>query len=352
MDTFAFNRLVICGIGLIGGSVARGLRRAHAEGRISGAAQIVGVDRDAASLARALDLGVIDVGCLVEDFESAVAQADFIVLATPVAQTRALLARLIPVASAAPVMRADAVLTDVGSTKGDIVSAAEGLLGEVLLARFVPAHPIAGAEASGVDASYASLFDGRNAILCPLAVTAHDALARTRAFWQCLGARPVDMAAERHDALFASVSHLPHLLAFAFITHILKSDDAELRFALAGSGFRDFSRIAASSPEMWRDICAANRDAILADMDGFLAEVVQLRHAIANGEGAALEAVFSRARDARSDWHQGETLAARALRHSAPSVSGTETKPVADLANAAEAAADGPLGPVVPKVNN
>jgi len=349
MDTFAFDRLVICGIGLIGGSVARGLRRAHAEGRIAGAGQIVGVDRDAASLARALDLGVIDVGCLVEDFEAAVSQADFIVLATPVAQTRALLARLIPVASAAPIMRADAVLTDVGSTKGDIVSAAQALLGDAQLARFVPAHPIAGAEASGVDASYASLFDGRDAILCPLAVTASDALARTRAFWHCLGARPVDMAAERHDALFASVSHLPHLLAFAFITHILKSDDAELRFAFAGSGFRDFSRIAASSPEMWRDICAANRDAILADMDGFLAQVGQLRHAIAHGDAAALEALFSLARNARGDWHQGETLADRALRHSAPE---TAAKLTADLADAAKDAADGPSAPLVPRVNH
>lgn len=353
MDTFAFDRLVVCGIGLIGGSVARGLRRAQADGRIAGAAQIVGVDRDAASLARALELGVIDIGFLIEDFEAAVTQADFIVLATPVAQTRTLLARLasvppatraMPGTPATPIMRADAVLTDVGSTKGDIVAAAEALLG-ARLARFVPAHPIAGAEASGVDASYASLFDGRDAIMCPLAVTAADALAKTHAFWQCLGARPVAMAAERHDALFASVSHLPHLLAFAYIAHILKSDDAEMRFAFAGSGFRDFSRIAASSPEMWRDICAANRDAILADMDGFLAQLGQLRHAIAHGDAAALEKLFSLARNARSDWHQGETVAARAIRHNSP-----ESTILASASASATAndAADGPSGPLVP----
>lgn len=354
MDTFAFDRLVICGIGLIGGSVARGLRRAHADGRSSGAGQIVGVDRDAASLARAVDLGLIDVGYAINDFEAAVTQADFIVLATPVAQTRALLSRLmsVTVGTGLPILRPDAVLTDVGSTKGDIVSAAQHVLGEQL-ARFVPAHPIAGAEASGVDASYASLFDGRDAILCPLGATAEDALARTQVFWQCLGARPVVMAAERHDALFASVSHLPHLLAFAFIAHILKSDDAECRFAFAGSGFRDFSRIAASSPEMWRDICEANRDAILSDMDGFLAQLGRLREAIAQGDTVGLEALFSLARDARSDWHQGETLAARALRHSTP---GITAKAVSAIADAPHAAADvdsangsnESLGPLVP----
>jgi prephenate dehydrogenase len=149
--------------------------------------------------------------------------------------------------------------------------------------------------------------------------------------------------------LFATVSHLPHLLAFAFITHILKTDDAERRFAFAGSGFRDFSRIAASSPEMWRDICTANRDAILADMDGFLVQVGQLRQAIADGDAAALESVFALARDARSDWHQGETLAARALRHSAP---GTVAKPSADFADPVQGVADGTSGPLVPKVNH
>lgn len=388
MDMFAFDRLVICGIGLIGSSVARGLRRAHADGRIAGAGQIVGVDRDAASLARALDLGVIDSGFLVEDFEAAVAQADFIVLATPVAQTRALLARLmpaplavdlassspaspaeslassalaalhdpLPISSRAPPMRADAVVTDVGSTKGDIVAAAQAVLGGAL-ARFVPAHPIAGTEASGVDAGHASLFDGRDAILCPLPVTDADALAKTQAFWQCLGARPVVMAAERHDALFASVSHLPHLLAFAFITHILKTDDAELRFAFAGSGFRDFSRIAASSPEMWRDICGANRAAILADMDAYLAQLGALRQAVADGDAAALESLFAVARTARSDWHQGETLAARAERHAlagnaarsaemskdATTVTAKKTVDAAD-----QDAATGPSGRLVP----
>lgn len=322
MARFGFDRVVICGIGLIGSSLARALRRAHQAGGAAGAGVIVGIDRDAAGLARAIELGVIDEAVSLEAAPSsgfsapnvspaataAVASADVVVLAAPVAQTEALLAAF------APSLAADVLITDVGSTKAAVAAAALRVLG-ARADRFVAGHPIAGGEASGVDAGRATLFDGRDVILCPSTQTAADAAARAQALWQAVGARPAIMTPEQHDRIFASVSHLPHLLAFAFIEHILKSDGADERFAFAGSGFRDFTRIAASNPEMWRDICLANRDALLDDLDHYVAVLSTLRAAVADGDAQALDAMFARSREAREDWRQGETLAERLDRH-------------------------------------
>lgn len=320
---FAFDRVLVCGIGLIGGSVARALRRMHREGRAGGAGVIAAADPHAAALTRALALGMIDEACVLAPVEGSgddaapvaadaggwgeaeaaafarlAARADLIVLAAPVAQTRALLAH------AAPVLRADAVLTDVGSTKGQVCDAARELLGP-RHARFVAAHPIAGGEASGVDAGDAALFAGRDVILCPAPDTAPDAVTRVAAMWRLAGARTACMTPARHDQLFAGVSHLPHLLAFAFIEHILQSEGADERLAFAGPGFRDFTRIAASNPRMWRDICLANRTAVLADLDRYLAVLGGVRTALAEADGDTLEALFSRSRAAREGWHPG-----------------------------------------------
>ncbi|MGI4984318.1 MAG: prephenate dehydrogenase [Janthinobacterium lividum] len=347
---FAFDRVLVCGIGLIGSSMARALRRMHREGRAGGTGVIVAADPHAAGLARALALGVIDEACVLAPADTGVAptgtvaadasavdaafalaagQADLIILAAPVAQTRDLLARI------APVLRADAVLTDVGSTKARICETARAALG-ARHARFVAAHPIAGGEASGVDAGDAALFAGRDVILCPAPDTAPDAMARVAAMWRLAGARATCMTPARHDRLFAGVSHLPHLLAFAFIEHILQSDEADERLAFAGPGFRDFTRIAASNPQMWRDICLANRDAVLADLDRYLGVLGAVRATLAEADGDGLEALFSRSRTARRDWCPG---AARGAGGSAGSA--VESAAEAGVGNAAKPSGNG-----------
>ena len=292
---FSFRKIVICGVGLIGGSLALALRRA---GCVEPGAQIIGVGRSRSSVERAVELGVVDSGCSFDDLaglSAALDGADIVLLAAPVAQTGALLDALVPH------LQPQTVVTDAGSTKGDVIAAARASLGS-RLAQFVPAHPIAGRERSGVDAAIDSLYEGRNVVLCALPENRDDDVARVEAMWRATGARTHRMTAEQHDTVFASVSHLPHLLSFALVDQILDSPDAALKFAFAAGGFRDFTRIAASSPEMWRDVFLANRDAVLAELDGYCAVLARLRDAIVRGDGAALEVVFSRARDARERW--------------------------------------------------
>jgi prephenate dehydrogenase len=288
---FSFDKILILGVGLIGGSLALALKRQHPGGTI------VGVARSAASLERALELGVIDAALGLTDsgLAEAVGTADIVVCAAPVAQTGPLLAHI------APWLRGRTVVSDVGSTKSDAVAAAYPALGPEAW-RFVPAHPIAGREASGVEAALADLYQDRQTVLCPLPENTPAAVARVRAMWGACGARVQTMSAARHDAVFASVSHLPHVLAFALIEQILRAPDAELKLALAGSGFRDFTRIAASSPQVWRDICVANRAALLSDLDAFGAVLDEIRQALETGDGAALQAVFERTSAARAAW--------------------------------------------------
>jgi len=291
---FSFSKLVIFGVGLIGGSLALALRERGAGGRV------VGVGRNAQSVARALDLHVIDAGATLADdaaLAEALAGADVVLLAAPVAQTHALLARI------APYLDAATIVTDAGSTKGDVIEAARQALG-ARIAQFVPGHPIAGRESSGVEAALPDLYVGRNVVLCPLPENAREAFERIAAMWRATGARVGEMPAEQHDRVFASVSHLPHLLSYALVEQILASPDAALKFSFAAGGFRDFTRIAASSPEMWRDICVANRTALLAELDAYTDVLARLRAAIAAGDGAALEAVFTRSRAARAAWQE------------------------------------------------
>ncbi|WP_437343875.1 prephenate dehydrogenase [Pandoraea iniqua] len=285
--SMSLNKLVICGVGLIGGSLARALKAA------GDVREVVGVGRSETSLARACELGVIDRAAT--SMADAVAGADIVVLAAPVAQTPALLAAM------RGHLHGDTIVTDAGSTKSDAVAAARASLGDAVW-RFVPGHPIAGAELSGVDAAKADLYRDRRVVLCPQPENRGEDVARVRAMWEATGARVSEMTETQHDRVFASVSHLPHVLSYALIAQILEAPDAALKFGFAGGGFRDFTRIAASNPEMWRDICVANREALLAELDGYLATLGTLRQLIDAGDGAGLEAVFARTSQARTDW--------------------------------------------------
>ncbi|MDY0048301.1 MAG: prephenate dehydrogenase/arogenate dehydrogenase family protein [Thauera propionica] len=284
------GKLVICGVGLIGGSFALGLKRANAVG------QIVGIGRRREPLERALALGVIDE--IATDWADALRDADLVLLAAPVGQMDAIMAAM------APHLQDGTVVTDAGSTKRDVVAAIRYHLGH-RLAQVVPAHPIAGAEKSGVEAAFADLYVKRKVVLTPLPESRGEAVERVRAAWQACGATVVDMSPQEHDQVFAAVSHLPHLLAFGLVDDLAQRDNAELLFSHAASGFRDFTRIAGSHPEMWRDICVANRVALLAELDAYLDEMARLRAMLAAGDGPALEAVFERARRARNAWAEG-----------------------------------------------
>ncbi|QGZ62002.1 prephenate dehydrogenase [Paraburkholderia acidisoli] len=297
MSAFTFSKLVIFGVGLIGGSLARALRE---RGAAVQGAEVIGVGRNARSVERALELGVIDTAVTLDDDAAlavALAGADIVLIAAPVAQTRTLLERI------APHLDAKTIVTDAGSTKSDVIAAARAVLGE-RVRQFVPAHPIAGRESSGVEAALPDLYVGRNVVLCPLPENAPDTVACVAAMWQATGAVIGEMSGEQHDHVFASVSHLPHVLSFALVDQILDTPDAELKFSFAAGGFRDFTRIAASSPEMWRDVCLANRSALLAELDGYTEVLAKLRAAIDAGDGVALETVFARSRAARKAWQE------------------------------------------------
>lgn len=261
---------------------------------------MVGVGRSAQSVARAVELGVIDEAAALDD-DAALARAlqgaDIVLLAAPVAQTQPLLARI------APFLDAHAIVTDAGSTKSDVVAAARAALGE-RVAQFVPGHPIAGRESSGVNAALPDLYVDRNVVLCPLAENAPEAVERIAAMWRATGAALHTMSEAQHDRVFASVSHLPHVLSFALVEQILEAPDAQLKFSFAAGGFRDFTRIAASSPEMWRDVCLANRAALLAELDAYTDVLARFRAAIDASDGAALEAAFARSRVARTEWQE------------------------------------------------
>jgi len=296
------NKVVIFGVGLIGGSFARGLKQAGA------ARHIVGVDRSEAFLARALELGIIDsaaqpgkpgsdprVGPRFTGFGEAIAGADLILLAAPVAQTGRILQSIVPH------LDANTVVTDAGSTKSDVVAAARAVMGDKV-SQFVPGHPIAGRETNGPDAAIVDLYKGKKAVLTPLAENAPAAIERVAQAWKACGAIIHILTPEEHDKVFAAVSHLPHLLAYALVDDIERKPHSDLLFQYAASGFRDFTRIAGSSPEMWRDISLANQAALLTELDAYLAQLTRLRASLAAGDAAALEATYANAQRARRQW--------------------------------------------------
>ncbi len=287
MSDFSCDRLVVVGVGLIGGSVAAALRRA---GKVR---RIVGVGRGRANIDRALALGIIDEAG--DDLSVAARDADIVLLAVPVQQTGCVLAKL------AGAVRANTLVTDAGSTKMDYVAALRRIL-PAHLAQAVPAHPIAGAELTGVDAATPGLFVDKNVVLTPLPETHALAVDRIESMWKACGARVSRMSPEHHDQVFSAVSHLPHMLAYTLVHMIATRPNAQELFSFAAGGFRDFTRIASSSPEMWRDIAASNRDALLADIASYQLQLTHLAELIRNVDTQQLEQIFDSARDARNAW--------------------------------------------------
>lgn len=278
--------LAVVGIGLIGGSVARALREAGQVERVSA------YDTDARQLQQALRLGVIDrAGRSVAD---AVRDADLVLLAVPVGAVGSVVAAL------KPALARGAVVTDVGSTKGSVIESVIAVCGE-WPQWFVPGHPIAGGERFGVAASQADLFRGRRVILTP-GPAAEAAVQRVREAWQACGATVVDMEPRHHDEVLAATSHLPHVLAYALVDCLAGMDSEREIFAFAAGGFRDFTRIASSSPRMWHDIVRANRAALLPVIDEFSRVLARLRDAIERDDGEAMLAQFQHARSVREQY--------------------------------------------------
>jgi len=285
----AFRKVVIFGVGLIGGSFSLALRKAGA------VTEVVGFGRSAATLNEAKQLGILDrIG---DDVAREVVDADIVLVATPVAQMADIFKRI------APHLGANTLVTDGGSTKGDVVAAARANLGNKL-SQFIPAHPIAGGEKSGASAALADLYQGKRVVLTPMSENSQASVARVRKAWEVCGANVSELTAEQHDTVFAAVSHLPHLLSFALVHDLAKRDNKDQLLSFAASGFRDFTRIAASSPEMWRDICMANRDALMVELQQYAAELYVLHQALESNDATKLEEIFSLAREVRSAWVQ------------------------------------------------
>lgn len=278
------NKLVIVGVGLIGGSLARALRDG---GHVR---EIVGVGRSLGNIQEAVRLGVIDYAEATPAL--AARDADLVVIAVPVGSIKGVLLEL------APVLSARAVVTDVGSVKAPVVAAARAALGP-LFANFVPGHPIAGTERSGVGAATPDLFRGRRVVLTPENETEASALALMQTLWTATGAHVSTMSAAQHDTVLAASSHLPHVLAFVLVDMLAQMNDRSAVFDCAGGGLRDVSRVAASDPTMWRDICLANDAAILKLLKSYQNDLAALARAIASGDGQRLLDTFSRAKSAR-----------------------------------------------------
>ncbi|MGB2129776.1 MAG: bifunctional prephenate dehydrogenase/3-phosphoshikimate 1-carboxyvinyltransferase [Marinobacterium sp.] len=281
---YRLERVLVIGLGLIGGSLAKALKTR------SCVKEVVGADRNLDECRLGLDLGVIDR--VAEDLAKEVTAADLIVLAVPVKAMERVLGEI------RPHLRMQTLVTDVGSTKSNLVVAARALFGQ-LPPTFIPGHPIAGAEKSGVRASDADLFERHKVILTPLPETDPDATLELARLWQAVGAEVLQMEVERHDEVLAATSHLPHLLAFSLVDTLAREEENLDIFRYAAGGFRDFTRIAASDPTMWHDICIANRDAILAQMDRYATGVARLRRAVESGDSESLLGIFTRAKAAR-----------------------------------------------------
>ena len=273
-------RLAVIGVGLIGGSFALALKKAGA------VSHVVGVGRSAANLELARERGIVDA------IASEAGDADLVLVAAPVGQYPRIFASL---------ASSRAIITDAGSTKRDVIAAARKALGRTI-ARFVPGHPIAGAEKSGAGAASADLFRDRRVVLTPLAENDDATVAKVDALWSACGARVSRMPADEHDAVLAAVSHLPHLLAYGLVHDVASRKNSQQLFSFAAGGFRDFTRIASSHPEMWRDICVANRDALLSELKRYQGKLTALEKLLEAGDGPGLEKLFAEAREARDRW--------------------------------------------------
>lgn len=288
MDAHAFfiPVLAVVGPGLIGGSIAAALKKAGCVGKV------IGVSRQATTTAAALRLGLIDE---VSDLATATQQADVIVLATPVRATRYLLAQL------KSHLQEHTLVTDAGSTKADVLQDALEVLGDKA-SQFVPGHPIAGAEKAGPEAAFADLYQGRVTILTPHADNPSHFKNQLVQLWEACGARVMLMSAPDHDRVLASVSHVPHFLSSVFMWQVANAPDADVRMRVAGSGFRDFTRISAGSAEVWRDIFLSNRQAVLAELQQVRAAFEQAEAALYEMDEQALYDFLDKAALARRLW--------------------------------------------------
>lgn len=278
--------LCIVGLGMIGGSLAAGLKQAGYEGKITA------LVRSPASGERGLELGYIDE--FSTNAADLIPTADIVMLAVPMLSMHSQLVAI------KPYLKADTVVTDAGSVKTPFIIDAKSVLGS--LARVVPGHPIAGREKTGVDAADPVLYQGRRVLLTPSEETEDDAIESVRSLWVLTGANVETLEPEQHDRVLAATSHLPHVLAFALVDTLATQQEAEEIFRYAAGGFRDFSRIASSDAVMWRDVCLSNRDAILDSMDRLDVHLKKLRTSIANGDGQAIEETFKRAKKARDEY--------------------------------------------------
>jgi len=282
------KQLAIIGVGLIGGSLARILRKMDACG------EIVGCGRNLDNLEKAIELGVIDH--YETDIKKAVAQADMVIVAVPLGAMANVFATM------QDALLPDAIITDVGSAKGCVLEDAQKNLG-THYSRFVAGHPIAGTEKSGVTASFAELFTHRRVILTPTAETDKQAHEKVTQMWQLAGAEVVDMVVEHHDEVLAATSHLPHVLAYSLVHTLAEMEDRIEIFRYAAGGFRDFTRIASSDPKMWHDICLANKEAVLKILAQFNQDLAQLGQAIEQENSHEIMNIFNRAKTSRDEFN-------------------------------------------------
>ncbi len=293
MSEKLIQRLCVIGVGLIGGSLARALKKAGA------VAEVVGAGRATSHLQKAKELGVIDR--FETDISLAVKGCDMVVLAVPLGAMQTVFEKI------APELNDDMVITDVGSAKGSVVRAAQAAF-DMLPDTLVPGHPIAGTEKSGVEASFAELYNNRRIILTPLDTSSDSAVNKVRSMWQACGAEVVETSIEHHDEVLAATSHLPHMLAYSLVDTLAKMDEKNEIFDFAAGGFRDFTRIASSDPGMWHDICLANREALVKMINKFSHDLQQLSKAIESNDSDYIKETFTRAKQARDKYCDSKNI--------------------------------------------
>jgi len=280
----SIHKICIFGVGLIGGSFACAYKKAFPE------VEVIGAGRNAKKLQQAQELGVIDSFSI--DLAEALDGVEVLVIGVPVGSIESVFEQV------RPHLKDTVIITDVGSTKSSVVNSATKILAEKIT-NFVPGHPIAGTEKSGAEAAFAELFNNRRVILTPSEDTNSEAIGCVTNMWQACGAEVVEMSVEHHDEVLAATSHLPHMLAFSLVDTLSRMNDKKEIFKYAAGGFRDFTRIASSSPEMWQDICLANADALVDVINLFQSDLTRLTKAIETGDKETILNIFSRAKTSR-----------------------------------------------------